>query len=141
MNATVRWTLMIVGFLVANVLAMGYLVLASSTSRADVIPDYYTKAANFDREIDQAAKNHALGWRVEARRGLEITVRDARGEAIRGARVRVTVTSRAAGKTITLDLVERDVRYVSPHEQRGVEDLAITVEQGGERFTAHATIE
>jgi nitrogen fixation protein FixH len=141
MNATVRWILIVVGMLVSNVLAMGYLVLASSTSRADVIPDYYTKAANYDREIDQAANNRALGWRLDVRRGLEITVHDARGELVRGARVRVISTARAVGTPTTLELVERDGRYVVPHAQRGVEDLAITVEQGSERFTAHATIE
>ena len=141
MNPTVRWILFVVGLLVSNLLAMGYLVLASSTSRADVIPNYYDKAAHFDREIDQATANRALGWHIDVRRGLEIVVRDVRGEALRGARVLVTATPRATGKTTTLQLVERDDRYAVPHPATGVEDLEITVERGGERFTARATLE
>jgi nitrogen fixation protein FixH len=106
-----------------------------------VIPDYYAKAADYDREIDQAAKNRALGWHVDVRRGLEVTVHDARGEALRGARVEATARSRADGKSITLVLVERDGRYVAAHQSRGIEDLAITIERGDERVTARATLE
>lgn len=37
MNARQRWTLIIVGFLFANAVAMGFLVLASQSSPAKVI--------------------------------------------------------------------------------------------------------
>ena len=140
MTAKVRWVLIIIGLLVSNALAMGFLVMASSTSRAEVIPDYYAKAARFDDAIDQAANNRALGWTVDVRSGLSLEVRDARGP-ITGAVVTVTATSRAHGRTVELKLVERDGHYAAPHRARGIEDLAIVVERGGERFTAHATIE
>lgn len=140
MNATVRWILIIVALLVSNVIAMGFLVLASSTSRAEVIPDYYTKAARFDDAIDQAAKNRALGWTLDVQAGLSIEVRDARGP-ITGARVHATAVSRAKGRTTVLELVEREGRYVVAYRAHGLEDLEIVVERGGERFTAHATIE
>lgn len=141
MNATVRWILIIVGLLVSNALAVGYLILASSTSRADVIPDYYAKATRYDNEIDQAAKNRALGWTVTAEPGLSIEVRDAAGQRVTGARVTVATTSRATGQRAALELVEHDGRYIAAHRVRGLEDLAITVERGGERFTARALVE
>lgn len=141
MTATVRWILIIVGFLVSNALAMGFLVLASSTSRAEVIPDYYNKAARYDQQIDQAANNRMLGWSVDVQAGLSIDLLDASGAALAGARVHVTATSRAHARVTELDLVERDGRYVAVHAARGLEDLAIVVERGGERFTARATIE
>jgi len=137
----VRWTMIVVAFLVSNALAMGYLVLASSTSRADVIPDYYAKSARFDEEIDQAAKNRALGWRVDAQAGVSLDLRDAAGTPIIGARVHVSAMARATGRRTELDLVERDGRYVATHRAGGLEDLAIVAERGGERFTAHAIVE
>lgn len=70
MSAKLRWVLIIVGFLVSNALAMGFLVMASSTSRAQVIPDYYAKAARFDEKIDQACA-------AEIRSGMSTVVRDA----------------------------------------------------------------
>jgi nitrogen fixation protein FixH len=141
MTATVRWSLIVVAFLVSNAIAMGYLILASSTSRADVIPDYYAKSTRFDQEIDQAARNRALGWRVDALAGMSLDIRDGAGAPITGARVRVSATARATGRTAELELVERDGRYVAAHRVQGLEDLAILVERGGERFTAHAIVE
>jgi nitrogen fixation protein FixH len=141
MTATVRWILIVVALLVSNALAMGYLVLASSTSRADVIPDYYAKSTRFDQEIDQAAKNRALGWRVEALAGMTLDIRDGAGNPITGARVRVSAKARATGHATELELVERDGRYIAAHRVHGLEDLAILVERGGERFTAHAIVE
>lgn len=141
MNAAVRWILIIIGLLVSNALAMGYLVMASSTSRADVISDYYGKAARFDQQIDQAAKNRALGWRVDAEPGVALAIRDAAGAPLRGAQVHATATSRATGQTAELALREIDGRYVATYRARGLSDLAIVVERGGERFTAHAIVE
>ncbi len=40
MSASKRWILLIVGFLVANVIAMGFLVMASSHHPAKVLPGY-----------------------------------------------------------------------------------------------------
>jgi nitrogen fixation protein FixH len=141
MTATVRWILIVIALLVSNALAMGYLVLASSSSRPDVIPDYYARSAAFDQEIDQATKNRALGWRVDARAGMSLEIRDAVGAPLTGARVRVSATARADGRTTEVELVEHDGRYVAPHPARGLEDLAIVVDRGGERFTAHAIVE
>jgi len=112
MNATVRWTMIVVAFLVSNALAMGYLVLASSTSRA-----------------------------VDAQAGVSLDLRDAAGTPIIGARVHVSAMARATGRRTELDLVERDGRYVATHRAGGLEDLAIVAERGGERFTAHAIVE
>lgn len=145
MTATTRWILIIVGLLGANALAMGFLLVASRTSRAEVIPDYYAKAAAYDTVIDQAAKNRALGWRVDRvqRDGeLAIEVRDASGAALDGARVRVTAVPRAHARPAELELAPRGGgRYAAIHATHGIEDLAIVVERGGERFTARVTVE
>ena len=77
MSAKLRWVLIIVGFLMANTLAMGFLVMASRTSRAEVIPDYYAKAARFDEKVDQACA-------TEIRTGMQIVVRDAAKLLVRG---------------------------------------------------------
>jgi nitrogen fixation protein FixH len=140
-TATLRWTLIIVGLLVANALAMGFLVMASSTSPPRVIPDYYAKAAAYDTQIDQAATNRALGWRVEVQPGLAIDLRDRDGAPIDDARVRVVITPRAQLTGTALELVAAGGgRYAVAHEARGLETLAIVVERGGERFTARATL-
>ena len=70
MNAKVRWALIIIGFLVSNALAMGFLVLASTTSRAEVIPDYYEKAARFDETMELAARERANACAAEMLRDL-----------------------------------------------------------------------
>jgi hypothetical protein len=41
MTPRARWLLIIIGFLVANALAMGFLVMASSSHPVDIHPDYY----------------------------------------------------------------------------------------------------
>lgn len=145
MNATTRWILIVVGLLVSNAIAMGFLVLASSTSRAEVIPDYYAKAATYDTVIEQGEKNRALGWRIDrlAVDGeLALDVHDAKGAPLDGARVRVMVMARANGRVTEIDLLPHgEGRYVAAHRATGVEDLAITVDRGGERFTARVTVE
>ena len=145
MTAATRWIMIIVGLLVANALAMGFLVMASSTSRAEVIPDYYAKAASYDTVIDQAEKNRTLGWRIERVQldhELAIDVRDAEGGPLEGARVHVTAVPRAHGHAVELDLTARgEGRYAVAHRAGGLQDLAIVIERGGERFTARVTIE
>ena len=142
MSAAARWILIIVGLLLANALAMGFLVMASSTSRPEVIPDYYAKAAHYDSQIDQAAKNRALGWRVDVQAGLSIEVRDGHGAPIDDARVRAFVSPRARVTGVELELASAgNGRYAVAHQARGLETVVITVDRGGERFTARATIE
>jgi len=44
MTPKARWILIIVGLLVANALAMGFLVLASSTHHPKIAPEYERRA-------------------------------------------------------------------------------------------------
>nr|MDQ3364095.1 FixH family protein [Myxococcota bacterium] len=147
MNATLRWTLIIIGFLVANALAMAFLVVASSSSRAQVIPDYYERAAHYDDVIDQASRNRALGWRTSidvVGGALLVEVRDSSGTPLDDARVQVTGAPRAhAASTFAVELATRGSgRYQAAHAGRaGVHDVTVTVERAGHRFTSAGMVE
>jgi hypothetical protein len=60
--------------------------------------DYYKKASNYDEVISQRGDNERLGWRAtvigfeispNGTAGLSVSLKNAEGEAITGARVRV----------------------------------------------------
>ncbi len=147
MNATVRWTLIIIGFLLSNALAMGFLILASSTSRAQVIPDYYARSTRYDAELDAAARSRALGWQVAVSivdGAITATVRDRNGAPLETVDVRAIATPRADATRLV------DVRLVAAGGGRhaaqlvtgpGLHDVIVIVERGSERFSAHALVE
>lgn len=146
MNATVRWILVIVGFLVANALAMAFLVVASSTSRAQVIPDYYDRGTHHDEAMAQAERSRALGWQTSiaiAGGELVVDVRDEAGQPLDAARVQVTGYPRAhAARTFTTELAALGAgRYRAPHAGLGVHDVVILVERAGRRFTSPVMVE
>jgi nitrogen fixation protein FixH len=149
-SAATRWILIIVGLLIANVVAMTVLVLASSSSRPRVIPDYYAKATRYDDVLDEAARSRALGWRIDrvavgVDRELSLEVRDAAGAPLDGARVRVTAIPRAAVgyAELPLELAARGAgRYGVPFGPgTGLHDVTIVVERGAARFTTRVAVE
>lgn len=146
MNATVRWILIVIGFLVANALAMAFLVVASSSSQAQVIPDYYAKSVRFDETIDEAARSRALGWQVDLAivDGVATaTVADATGARLDGAMVKLTAVPRAhAARATEVALPAHAGAYRAPYAgPPGLSDVTIAVEHGGQRFSAHALVE
>jgi len=125
MSAGTKWIVAIVGLLTANLLAMAILIGAAHAGGSRVLPQYYERAVHYDDAIDQAAKNRALGWRVEATfagREPRVTVRDRAGVAIEDVRV---------------DAVPR-ARGVRP---AGVYDLTVTAVRGDDRFVEHVVAE
>ena len=135
MSAATKWLLAIVGLLVANLIAMIVLTTVSMSGGSRVVPKYYERAVHYDDAIDQATKNVALGWRVDARvvdRVLVVDVLGRDGARIDDARIDVSGAPRAINA--------RPFTYRTPVDA-GIYDLTITVERGGDRFVEQRVAE
>ncbi len=145
MTARARWVGAIVGLLVFNVLATGVLIAAAHHGASRVIPSYYEQAVRYDDVLAQAARDAALGWRVEATLGSEVVVRvhDRTGTPLDGARVRVSGMARASGVQLDGALAGAgDGEYRAPLAHgRGWHDLTIAVERGADAYVGRVAIE
>ena len=128
-----RWILAIVGLLGGNVVAMLILMISSSADGAQVIPDYYERAAHYDRAIDQAAHSRALGWRVE-QHGRLIVVLDAAGASVDHVTLAGYPRAHAARRFETPD-------GRLPDGAHGWCDVVVTAERGGDRFEQSLAVE
>ena len=147
MNATVKWILAIVGLLGANVTAMMILATSAHRDNAQIIPDYYARAATYDDAMAEAARSRSLGWSTDVTMTagpVEVHVRDATGHALEAADVRVAgyQRSKLAGRFEVRLTPVGDGTYRAPVPSgQGVHDLAITVEREGRRFTDARVVE
>lgn len=146
MNATVRWIMIVVGFLVANALAMTFLIVASRTSQAQVIPDYYEKAARFDETLAEQAHSRALGWKVdiEATPGtLIVDAKDANGASLADASVELTLVPRAhADRSQRIALAPNGSQYRGAVTAApGLHDATIVIVHAGRRFSQQVLVE
>jgi len=147
MTPAMRWWLVIGGLLVGNVIAMGVLAVVASDGSTQVIPAYYDRAVHFDDEIDRASASRALGWHVEvaiAAGEIDVTMSDASGHAVDGARVRVTGYQRAhAGEPIDVELARvGGGRYrAGLRERRGWHDLTVVAERGDAHYQQRVAVE
>jgi len=128
-----RWILAIVGLLGGNVVAMLVLMFTSSAHGAQVIPDYYERAAHYDRAIDQAAHSRALGWRIE-QHGRRIRVVDAAGVPVERVTLAGYPRAHAARRFETPD-------SRLPDDAHGWCDIVVTAERGGDRFEQPLAVE
>jgi nitrogen fixation protein FixH len=109
--------------------------------------NYYEKAVEYDRELEQRARNARLGWSLTfdaeaARRGehsaLTLSVRDG-SKPVSGARVRVEALRNASAKAVLAtgfdETVPGEYRAALPLERGGIWEFRLTVERGAERFT------
>lgn len=146
MTPRLTWLLAIAGLLAANVIAMMVLAVASAGG-AQVIPAYYDKAAHYDDELDRASASRALGWHADvafAGGALEVTVSDAAGHAVEGARVRITGYQRAHAAEpldVELTVVGPGRHRGAVHGRRGWHDLTITADRGDAHYTQRVAIE
>lgn len=146
MTPRLSWLLAIVGLLAANVIAMMILAVASAGG-TQVIPAYYDKAAHYDDELDRASASRALGWRAEvafAGGAIDVTVSDAAGRAVDGARVRITGYQRAhASESLDVELAMIGAGHYrsTVHGRRGWHDLTIAADRGDAHFTQRVAIE
>ncbi len=141
------WILAIVGLLATNVVAMVIIAVAASCGSAQVIPDYYARAAHYDDELARSAASRALGWRVDLTMtpgAIDAAVSDASGKPIGGAEVRITGYQRAHAAE-SLDVVLSAVtagRYRGlVRQRRGWYDLIAAVDAGGAHYTQHIVVE
>ena len=133
MTARLRWTIIIVGLLGANMIAMGVLVASSQRRGAQVIPDYYDRALHHDRVLEDSARSSKLGWRIEvelSREAIVVEVHDANGAPVTG---RVSVTGYPRAHAVRRFEVELHAlgsgRYRAARDnERGWHDLAITID-------------
>jgi nitrogen fixation protein FixH len=147
MTARTKWAVAIVGLLAVNVIAAVTLAVLANRGAAQVIPDYYAKAAHYDDELARSAASQALGWRIDVMvqgGAIDAAVIDAEGRPIEGAQVRVTGYQRAhAAEPIVVALVSSGPgRYHGALAgRRGWYDLLVTVELGASRFSRRVTVE
>ena len=147
MTARTTWTAAIVGLLAVNAIAAITLAVLANHGAAQVIPDYYTKAAHYDDELDRSTISRSLGWRVDVALGrgaIDAAVFDAAGRPIEGARVRVTGYQRAhAAEPIDVVLATASAgRYHAQVDDRaGWYDLVVAVDARGSQFSRHVAAE
>ncbi|HEX3757695.1 MAG TPA: FixH family protein [Kofleriaceae bacterium] len=147
MTARWKWLLAIAGLLAANVVAMGILAVVAHRGGAQVIPDYYARAAHYDDELVSSSQSRALGWRVDVSvtgNAIDATVVDASGAPIDGAAVRITGYQRAHASDV-VDVVLAATpgghyRGMLPG-RRGSYDLVARVEARGVRYTNRVVVE
>jgi nitrogen fixation protein FixH len=142
-----RWILGITGLLAGNVIAMVILAVVANDGGTQVIPAYYDKAAHYDDELDRAAASRALGWHAEvamAGGAIDVTVVDAAGRAVDGARVRITGYQRAhAAELLDVELATAGAGHYrgDVRERRGWHDLTVIADRGGARYVQHVAVE
>jgi nitrogen fixation protein FixH len=147
MTPAMRWWLVIGGLLVGNVIAMGILAVVASDGRTQVIPAYYDRATHFDDEIDRASVSRALGWHAEvaiAAGQIDVTISDAFGHAVDGARVRVNGYQRAhAGEPVDVELARVGGGHYRAglRERRGWHDLTVVAERGDAHYQQRVAVE
>jgi nitrogen fixation protein FixH len=142
-----RWSLVIGGLLAGNVVSMVILAVVAGNGGTQVIPAYYDRAAHFDDEIARASASRALGWHAEvaiAAGAIDVTMSDAAGHAVDGARVRVTGYQRAhAGEPVDVELAAIGVGHyrVGLRERRGWHDLTVVADRGDAHYLEHVAVE
>jgi len=147
MTHGMKWLAAIGGLLLGNVIAMVILAVVANNGGTQVIPAYYERAAHFDDEMARAATSRALGWHAEvaiAAGAVDVTVSDAGGRAIDGARVRVTGYQRAhAGDPVDVELAQLGGGHYRAdlHERRGWHDLTVRADRGASHFLQQVAIE
>ncbi|MEO8554081.1 MAG: FixH family protein [Kofleriaceae bacterium] len=146
MSAGTKWILAVIGLLLGNVLAGVVLIAAAHHGASRVLPGYYDRAVHYDDQLDQAARNLALAWRidVELHDGVATVIaHDAAGVPIEHAHVHLDGVERArTAREITGDLVAtRAGEYRARLGGAGWVDLSITIDRGAERYVDQLAVQ
>jgi nitrogen fixation protein FixH len=147
MMARRKWPLAIGGLLIGNVIATVVLSVVANEGGTQVIPAYYDRAAHYDDELTRASASRALGWHAEvaiAAGAIDVTVSDAAGRAVDGARVRVTGYQRAhAGEPVDVELarIGGGHYHAGVRERRGWHDLTIVADRGDAHYQQRVAVE
>jgi len=144
------WPAALVGALVATVGLNGYVAyVANRGDGAQVEPDYYRRAVQWDSTLAEQARSRALGWRIAVQVAaptaggsvIDVEVRDAQGAPIAGARVRLDgfAVARATSSRMTAALTESAAgAYGAELPVHRVEwhEFQLTVDRGADHFVA-----
>lgn len=146
MTSQVKWILAIGGLLAVNVIACVVLAVVAGSDTSQVIPDYYAKASHYDDQMARAAASQRLGWQLDVAvigEALDASLRDANGQPIDGATVRITGYPRAhATEKLDIALQPRDGRYRAARPvRRGWYDLVVDIDARGAHDTRTIAIE
>jgi hypothetical protein len=124
------------------------MIAANAGDGAAVEPDYYRRAVAWDSSKAEEARSRSLGWTMTATldgpasagESMHLTIADASGAPIGGARVRVQgfALARSAATRTDLVLTEADGAYRALLQSGRVEwyEFHVTVDRGGSRFVA-----
>lgn len=96
-----RWPTIIVALLAGHVVLMMWAVFkATADPNFVVIPNYYDKAVNWDKEQARRAASEKLGWRAEV-------VVDAKADALNRRNVTVNLVD-ATGAAVSVESIQLD---------------------------------
>jgi nitrogen fixation protein FixH len=143
------WPWLLGGLLLFGVgVNVGFLLVATGDPSFAVEEDYYGRALRWDETTREAARNAALGWRVEvdpapSAKGpgwtdLALRVVDRDGAPVKGAIVSLEAFHHArAGDRLRADLAADGDRYAAtlPLRRAGLWELRVRVERGAETFS------
>ena len=95
-----RWPMIVIGLLLGHVTIMAVAVTVATRGQSSVIPGYYQKAQNWDRNQALLRQSEKLGWTVSltpalevdplGRRVVNVHVTDGHGAAVAGAEVELS---------------------------------------------------
>lgn len=129
-------------------------VVANDDPSFSIEQDYYRKAVDWDKEMEQESENQRLAWRAEPTLGaytlrygapLQLRLVDADGKPISGAVVKVKAFFNArAGQVFeaTMRATAPDTyRVTLPVNHSGQWELQFDVSHENDRFTSSARLE
>jgi len=152
-----RWIGLIFGLILMNMgIVATTIYFASSDRSAGVEPDYYARALNYDRVIDQRAENLKLGWSTTAiltevptgasggrSAVLRVKLVDREGLVVRDALMRAEAFSnlRSAQRN-ALQLRETGDGYIAtvPVSADGQWRVRLTATRGADKFTSEQDV-
>jgi nitrogen fixation protein FixH len=148
------WPVAIVALLAGSAGAnIGFMLIASRDASFAVEPDYYRKAVNWDRTMEQQRVNGALGWTAAAAlertgRGqarLAVRLLDRTGAPVDGASVEVEgfASARAGNRLAARLAATGDGQYAAalPAGRPGLWEIRLRATRGGDVFTRTMTAE
>ena len=147
-SARRRFTALIVGFFAAQAVLWIYAItLVSLDASHAVVADYDAKALDWDAQRARQASSDALGWsaavELDPATGVHLTLRDADGQPLDGASVRITLFhhARASQRTSLALSAVGTGRYAAPADvaRKGTWTVVVDAQRDRSVFNASLT--
>jgi nitrogen fixation protein FixH len=150
MSKAALWPVLVVALLAAGVGAnLAFMVIAAGDPSFAVERDYYRRAVEWDRTLEQRRANDALGWRLSCRLDpaagpapageLAVRLEDRAGTPLSGARVTLEAFHYARASQVVEGVLapEAPGTYVArlPIARPGLWEMRFRAERGAEVFT------